>query len=283
MSHSNPVTPLRAIRPALSLQKSWLRSHPRNWNNFMRQLDRSGTPYLSHSKVTSLEKCPLCYYREYVLGEKQDSPALHRGGLFHQAAKAFYGALKIGQRIKPSISSKQIHAKSLPAEILPMLRNALELLRKNWWQHHDILAVEECFFMDLAAGLPPIIGIPDLLLRHEGSLILVDHKISTSFKVLDSSQLVLYAENLRRQYATNCIVGVFDEYRLVPDLSTINKPAFRRTPVSVDRSFLPNLISRYRRAWKKIISMQKNGEPNPSPDCRTCNFSTYSDRSYYSW
>ena len=276
MSISRLPKPFRAILPAMSLQKSWLRCRPRNWNNFMRRLDRSGIPYLSHSKVTRLESCPLCYYREYVLGEKQDSPAMHRGALFHQAAKTFYAALKAGERIKPSIP-----AKSLPAESLSMLRNSLGLLHKNCWENHEILAVEEHFFLDLAPGLPPVIGIPDLVLRRNGSLIVVDHKTSKAFGDLDSSQLVLYAKHLRRRYSTNSIVGVFDEYRMVPDLSKIRKPAFRRTPVCVDSSFLPNLIARYRQAWKKIVSIQKNGEPDPSPDCWSCNQSSYS--SYSSW
>lgn len=266
----------QAIRPARSLEKSWQLYRPRNWNQFMRRLDRSGIPYLSHSKLTCLERCPLCYYREYVLGKKQESDALHRGTLFHQAAKIFYAALKDGQRIKPAISAKQIRAKSLPDDALPMLRNALKLLQKNQWEKHDILAVEDCFFMDLAPGLPPIIGVPDLVLSRDGSLLIVDHKTSKSFNDLDSSQLVLYAEFFRRQRSTNSIIGVFDEYRLVTDLAKINKPAFRRTPVSVDRCFLPKLIARYRKAWKKIVSIQKNGEPESSPDCWICNQNSYS-------
>ncbi len=242
----------------------------------MRRLDRSGVPYLSHSKVASLERCPRCYYREYVLGARQESEALHRGILFHHAAKTFYAARKDGERINPVISAKQIRAKSLPAETLPMLRNALKLLQKNQWEWHAILAVEECFFMDLVPGLPPIIGIPDLVLSRDGSLLVVDHKTSKKFNDVDSSQLVLYAEFFRRQHSTTAIIGVFDEYRLVPDLAKINKPAFRRTPVSVDRCFLPKLIARYRKAWKQMLSIQKHGEPAGSSDCWTCHPISYS-------
>jgi len=276
MSTRKLPAPFRAVRPARSLEKSWQIYRPRNWNLFMRRIDRSGIPYLSHSKVTRLEICPRCYYREYVLGEEQESTAMQRGSLFHQAAKIFYAALKAGKRTKPALTAKHIDANSLPAETLPMLRNAVELLQKNWWENHDILAVEEPFFMDLAPGLPPIIGIPDLVLCREGSLIVVDHKTSKSFNNLDSSQLVLYAEHLRRQHCTNSIIGVFDEYRLVPDLSKVRKPAFRRTPVSVDRYFLAEVITRYRKAWKRIVSIQKNGEPESSPDCWICNQSSYS-------
>jgi hypothetical protein len=184
--------------------------------------------------------------------------------------------LKDGQRIKPAISAKQTRAESLADDALPMLRNALKLMQKNQWEKHDILAVEDCFFMDLAPGLPPIIGVPDLVLSRGGSLLIVDHKTSKSFNELDSSQLVLYAEFFRRRHSIDSIIGVFDEYRLVTDLAKISKPAFRRTPVSVDRCFLPKLIARYRKAWKKIVSIQKNGEPESSPDCWICNRASYS-------
>jgi hypothetical protein len=63
---------------------------------------------------------------------------------------------------------------------------------------------------------------------------------------------------------------VFDEYRLVRDLSTVRKPAFRRTPVSVDHSLLPALIQRYRKAWLRITKILSEGEPSASPDCWVC-------------
>jgi len=117
------------------------------------------------------------------------------------------------------------------------------------------VSIEVPFFMDLAAGLPPVIGVPDLVLRRHDWLVLVDHKTSRSFNDCDPAQLVLYGEHLRREHAHDRIVGVFDEYRLVRDLSTVRKPAFRRTPVSVDHSLLPALIQRYRKAWLRITEI----------------------------
>ena len=268
--------PLKPVCSAASLEASWQRFHPHRWSTFMRQLDRRGIPYLSHSKLTSLDRCPRCYYREYFLGQKEKYPAMHIGTLFHEAAKNLYASIKAGQIQKPSITAKQIRAKSLATDALPKLRNAAHLLHANRWTYHQILAVEECFFMDLTPGLPPIIGIPDLVLRRNDSLLVVDHKTSKSFKDLDPSQLVLYAEHLRHRYSISSIIGVFDEYRLVPDLSAIRTPAFRRTPVAVDYQLLPPLITRYRKAWKQIVSMHKHGEPSSSSECRTCNLPQYS-------
>ena len=124
--------------------------------------------------------------------------------------------------------------------------------------------------MDLADGLPAVIGVPDLVLRRAGSLVLVDHKTSRSFNDHDPAQLILYAEHLRREHAHDCIVGVFDEYRLVRNLDTVRKPAFRRTPVSVDHSFLPRLVQRYRDAWERITELQREGDPPPAAECWIC-------------
>ncbi|MDP2138836.1 MAG: PD-(D/E)XK nuclease family protein, partial [Candidatus Didemnitutus sp.] len=115
------------------------------------------------------------------------------------------------------------------------------------------------------------IGVPDLILRHTDSVIVVDHKTSKTFNDLDPAQLVLYAEHIRRQQNTRCVVGAFDEYRLVPDLTKIRKPVFRRTPVSVDRSLLPALARRYRQAWVKIQSIDRDGQAEPAFDCWICN------------
>jgi hypothetical protein len=261
-------------------------------------LDRRGIPYLSHSKVVCLERCPRCYYRQYILGEKEESTAMLLGTLFHVAAMAFYAPFDARARAKPTEFhrarkainiAKSFGARALvkPAELLDRgtirqlskesrmrLLNALTLLRAHHWEDHEVLSLEEPFFMDLARGLPPIIGIPDLVLQRNGALILVDHKTSKSFNDLDPAQLILYAEHLRRHHHTQAIVGVFDEYRLVPDLSTIKKPAFRRTPVSVDRSFLPPLVQRYRSAWKQMLAIDRDGEPSQSFDCWVCSSRT---------
>lgn len=201
------------------------------------------------------------------------------GGVFHRVARTFYSSLRQGRLSKPQELVKAAALAKVPKDSHPLVRNALALLRSNYWDGHEVVSLEEPFFMDLASRLPPVIGIPDLVLRRDGSFLVVDHKTSKAFKDLDSSQLVLYAEHIRRQYSTNSIIGVFDEYRLVADLSSIRKPAFRRTPVSVDRSFLPALIAKYRKAWTEILSIQNHGEPSASPDCWICNQNAYS--SYY--
>lgn len=261
---------MKSIRTAEVLRNAWKRSGL-SFVRYVNRLDRKSIPYLSHSKIACLERCPRCYYRQYILGERQQSSAMELGSLFHLAAKEFYSSFRDGLLPKPAELLNHKKTKTLAEESRLKLRNALTQLRAHHWDGHEVVSLEEPFFMDIGKGLPPIIGIPDLVLRRAGSLVLVDHKTSKSFNELDPAQLVLYAEHLRRQHGTQCIVGVFDEYRLVPDLSTIRKPAFRRTPVSVDRSLLPALVHRYRQGWKEIIAMYRDGEPSSSPDCWICN------------
>lgn len=257
------------LRSAASLERSWKRRGG-PLGQFVDRLDELGVPYLSHSKLVSVERCPYCYYREYILCEREEFPAMRLGNLFHAAAKRFYIAFRSGVIAKPPTLLKQHDANAIPADSVAELRNSLILLRDHCWEGHEVVSIEMPFFMDLAAGLPPVIGVPDLVLRRHGSLVLVDHKTSRSFHDCDPAQLVLYAEHLRREHGHDRIVGAFDEYRLVGNLGTIRKPAFRRTPVCVHSSLLAPLIQRYRKAWQHITDILSDGEPPASPDCWAC-------------
>lgn len=261
---------MKPIRSANSLRTAWKRSET-SFGRFVDRLDRERVPYLSHSKIDCLERCPGCYYRQYILGECEQSNAMELGLLFHLAAKNLYTSLRKGLLLKPAQLLNRKKTKRLLKEDRLKLMHALTQLSAHHWAGYEITSIEELFFMELAAGLPPIIGITDIVLRRTDSVIVVDHKTSKSFNNRDPAQLVLYAEHIRRQQNTQCVVGVFDEYRLVPDLAKIRKPAFRRTPVSVDRSLLPALVRRYRQAWKQIQSIDRDGRPEPSPDCWKCN------------
>lgn len=258
-----------SIRTADSLRRAWKRSG-QPLDRFVRQLDRQGLHYLSHSKVACVERCPRCYYREYILGKRMKSEAMRVGTLFHRAAGQFYSAFQKGTIADPAVLLRRSSVRGVGEDSATRLRNALIVLRDQHWADHQVVSVETPFFMDLAKGLPPVIGIPDLVLKRQDSLVLVDHKTSRKFNDLDPAQLVLYAEHLRREHAHDRIVAVFDEYRLVKDLGTIRKPAFRRTPVSVGGSLVPPLIRRYREALDQMIAIQHDGEPSPSSDCWFC-------------
>ena len=254
------------VKSAAALNRDWSRWQ-RTFASFMARLDREKTAYLSHSKLSLFERCPRCYYRQYILDEKPDFPAMLLGTLFHKAAHVFY---RSHSPISPTKLFARLNARPLDIERRGKLRNALVLLCQNRWSDCDVVSVEEPFFIDLDSGLPPVIGIPDLVLSDGKSLKVIDHKTSTKFGKPDAGQLVLYAEHLRRCHKNRQIAGFFDEYRLVSDLSTIRKPAFRRTQVPVDRKLLLALIKRYRAAWKRITALDPDDEPFPADDCWLC-------------
>jgi len=254
------------VKSAAALNRAWSQWQ-RTFASFMARVDREKTAYLSHSKLSLFERCPRCYYRQYILDEKPDFPAMLLGTLFHKAAHVFY---RSHSPISPTKLFARLNARPLDIERRGKLRNALVLLCQNRWSDCDVVSVEEPFFIDLDSGLPPVIGIPDLVLSDGKSLKVIDHKTSTKFGKPDAGQLVLYAEHLRRCHKNRQIAGFFDEYRLVSDLSTIRKPAFRRTQVPVDRKLLLALIKRYRAAWKRITALNPDDEPFPADDCWIC-------------
>jgi hypothetical protein len=253
-------------KTALQLERAWSK-WTQGFPAFMEQLDRKKTPYLSHSKVALFQRCPLCYYRQYILGEKQDSEAMHLGQLFHETAAHLYSSTS---SFSPSRLIKRIKTKRLDVDRIKQLHNAITLLCQNGWFGLTIASVEEPFFLTLARGLPPIIGVADLVLRNGDIVTVIDHKTSTKFNDHDHGQLVLYAEHARIHHGARKVNGFFDEYRLVPDLSKIRKPVFRRMPAEVSKSFLSHLVRRYRKAWTLIRELKKGDEPSASSDCWIC-------------
>ena len=102
------------------------------------------------------------------------------GSHFHAAAKRFYAQFRRGLIARPATLLKRRDFKVLSGDSVAELRNALVLLRDHCWERHEVVSIEVPFFMDLAAGLPPVIGVPDLVLRRHDWLVLVDHKTSRS-------------------------------------------------------------------------------------------------------
>lgn len=260
----------KPAKTAAALDRAWSRWKG-SFASFMARVDRDATPYLSHSKFSEFQRCPRCYYRRYVLGENEESAAMRLGSHFHKAAHMLYTA---ESQTTPRRLLASLNTRTLDSESLKKLHAAITLLCQNRWSdNHAAVSVEEPFFLDLAPDLPPVIGIADLILREGERHLVVDHKTSAKFNELSPDQLVLYAEHVRRSHGVRLVDGFYDEYRLVTNLATIRKPAFRRTPVAVGRNLLSSLIKRYRAAWKEIAVLDKTSEPASAYDCWKCNFS----------
>jgi hypothetical protein len=262
--------PAGGLGSAEGLRAEWQR-WGRPFPTFMRDLDTREVPYLSHSKVATVERCPRCYFNQYVLGEQPSSTALTTGLLFHETAAAFYEARRAGQPPTAPAVAGRLHPRHDDPDEQACLDNAVATLLQNAWDGCDVVAVEELFFMDLAARLPPVIGIVDLVLRQDGAFVVVDHKTSRRFGEPDPGQLELYAEHVRRSHAAADCAGAFDEYRLVPNVKRARTPVFRRTRLPLAPSGLPALVKRYRCAWALIAAIHRERSAAPAFDCYFCN------------
>lgn len=258
--------PVKNQMNAVALEGAW-REWPRSFASFMQRLDREEISYLSYSRVSDYQRCPLCYYRRNVLRIKETTQAMLLGTLFHKAAARAYTTKR---STTPERLFGRLNCSKLEEERRPQLQNALALLCQNRHVDCGILSVEEPFFLDLAPGLPPVIGIADLVLRTGKTLLVVDHKTSKSFQDHDAAQLVLYAEHARRAHNAPVPEGCFDEYRLVPNLDRIRKPAFRRTTVKLNRKMLTPLIRDYEAAWGEIQLLKRGDPPASGHECWFC-------------
>lgn len=252
-----------------ALRAKWQR-WGRPFPTFMRELDAHEVPYLSHSTVATVERCPRCYFNQYVLGEQPSSAALTTGLLFHEAAAVFYEARRAGRSLADAVIARQLHPRHGDPDEQPCLDNAVQTLLQNAWDGWEVVAVEELFFLDLAPRLPPVIGIIDLVIRKDGACVVVDHKTSRRFGQPDVGQLELYAVHVRRNHAAASCEGAFDEYRLVPNLQRVRTPVFRRTRLALPPSGLAALVERYRRAWTLMARIRRERQAAPAFDCYYC-------------
>jgi hypothetical protein len=138
------------VRNAESLRRAWTRWRG-SFSTFMRSLDKREVPYLSHSKITTAERCPQCYYSQYILGQKPSSDALTTGTLFHRAAAAFYEAVRSDRRLTSSVVAKQLKPRHPNRLGRQQLRNAIRTLECNAWEGYEVVEIEDIFFMNLVS------------------------------------------------------------------------------------------------------------------------------------
>jgi hypothetical protein len=139
------------------------------WNGDLqrltRRLDREGVRWLSFSKVKAVEDCEERFRLEYVEGVRLDPRPEYflKGELFHRAVARLYRERTRGRRAKLETDLRQIdrHWDDDP----PHLKNAVRLAHAQAWDESDVVGVEEPFVIDLGDGLPPLVGIVDLVLR----------------------------------------------------------------------------------------------------------------------
>ncbi len=256
---------------------STLQSILSNVNNdsdlFVQELHQQQLSYLSYSQITTVEFCQQRYYLQYILDQKPEPlpDYFTKGKLLHQL---------IAQSYQADIDGTIVSLEELQAQLAVSdeccdqihLSNALMLYQQHRWQEQHVLAVEHPFAILLAEDLPPLVGVIDLVLQDEDSIILVDHKTGRNFYPYDELQVAIYAHYVQSIYPDYDCQLYYDHYRWVNNLQRIRKPAFQRTLVTMQ----PALDALYRQriyTAAEIIRRLHEGEtPSHTGACFRCPF-----------
>ena len=252
---------------------------------FSRMLDREGVPYLSFSKVTCVEFCSYRYLLEYVqLRRPTPTPDYFlKGQAFHEAVARLYRI--VSRRRLPDEAALLARLTKRVKWQSADLNNAVRLAIQNVYCGWDVIGVEEPFVLCVGRRLPPCVGVVDLILRRGSTFAVVDHKTAKKFNGADELQLALYREYARRRYEARRCLTIVDEYRWVPDLTRIRKPAFQRTPIRIDRSTWSQAKRRLANAHEAIREIEANRDAVADGECFLCPFKPMCPRasSQYSW
>jgi len=249
---------------------------------FLKDLDKNQVPYLSYSKINSVESCEYRYFLEYVERVKVRDPMyFKKGTIFHQAASMAYCQLAKGKLNRKPI--ERLVNRHFEGEDNCHLQNAIELLIQKAHNGFEVVATEHPFILSLGRGLPPLIGIIDLLLRKGDSFLIVDHKTGKNFYTQDDFQLHLYREYVRRTFKPKRLLTYFDEYRWVNNLQRIRVPAFRRTRASFTGKSWLKTLERIHDAYKTIRRIERTKKASAGYLCYVCHLSDVCDHASVGW
>jgi len=214
-------------------------------DRFVEALRHKQIHHLSFSQVAAVESCPQRYYLQYIsLLEPNPVPSYFtKGKLFHQALAASYRSQASGILLSEAELCTEIDHAVL-GEACGHLHNAVQVHLSTRWVDHEVVAVEQPFVMQLDDGLPPVVGVIDLILRRGGEYVVVDHKTGHDFYAPDVLQMAVYAEYINRTFGDPACEFYYDQYRWVANLARIRKPAFERQPVTVHSGLWQQSLAR---------------------------------------
>jgi len=245
-------------------------------DRFAERLRRERIPHLSFSQVTTIEFCPRRYYLQYIkLKDIVPEPIYFiKGKLLHQLLAEYYLSINNGGF---SISSKwdRTLREQLDDDHYIHLLNAFSVHQENAWCGCNVVSVEHPFVMQIDTSLPPMVGVIDLILKRNGSYLLVDHKSGRNFYPDDELQVAIYAQYIRRAFGGETCQLFYDHYRWVNNLARIRKPAFQRVEVHTSDHRWPLYLKRIKDAYSAIKSIQ-NGENNEKyGECFRCPYKNF--------
>jgi hypothetical protein len=246
---------------------------------FVGDLDRRGTRYLSFSKVRAVEFCPCQYSLRFVrhVSVQPEPTYLQKGRLFHAAMAHLYRARARGE----SLSVRALGAYAAECappdrqQVTNAVATAIRRLRPTW----AIVGVEEPFVLDMGPALPPCIGVVDLILRRDTTYAVVDYKTGGQFHATDDLQIALYGEYVQRRYAATKCVGFVEEYRWVNELRRARSEVGRRREVQIIPTAWPTIVERLARSYRRMLRIETSGEAPAMGRRSACLYSRQCTRS----
>ena len=280
-SLANTLNPQQALKRILDL----IQRTNGDGDVFAQTLRRERIPHISFSQVSCVEFCPQRYYLQYVLGQDPDPlpDYFTKGKLFHSLLADFYRGNGHPSNHPPNTAGQAFADGALPHPASPNgapsslsptsrthLENAYAVHLQHSWSDCRVIAVEQPFAMLADEALPPLVGVIDLVLEHEGETIIVDHKTGRDFYPQDELQSAIYSEYLRRQFGDTPVTFYYDHYRWVENLQRIRKPALQRTPVVPSAESWPAALERIRSGYRLIEQVTRQGGTNGNGQCFRC-------------
>jgi putative RecB family exonuclease len=243
--------------------------------------------FLSFSRLSTFQACPLKFYFRYILGLPQEivSSSLVFGTCFHAALECHFHELMIGHP-PPDLDTlldvfwdvwrthEQKEIVFPKSENLPSLARLADRMLRTFQASAlarpagTITGVEETLIGELIPGLPGLLARVDLLVNSATSLDLVDFKTARTAwdvdQVLDAAgQLLLYHELVKpmaQGRPVHLSFAVFTKTKL---------PQLHIYPVRVD----PHQVERTKAIVVQLWRALETGNfyPAPSPlHCPTC-------------
>ncbi len=128
--------------------------------------------------------------------------------------------------------------------------------------------------MQIDDRLPPVVGVIDLILKQNGSYILIDHKTGRDFYPEDQLQMAIYLEYARQHFGGNHFSFYYEHYRWVRNLRRIRKPAFQRTEVIVAPHYWQEALRRIQGGYRVIENIKTTQQAKKEGECFRCPYRT---------
>ena len=256
-------------------------------------MELTGRDYISHSQIEQFRRCPRKFAFTYVEGAQPDfiPQSLLFGSGIHAALECYYQRRLQGQdtdlpQLMEVFESRWNHRREgeagIPARLNKTdtedsIKDLADRMITSFLASPlaapkgKIIAIEEKFRSPVAADLPDVVSVVDLIVIDDEAIHLVDFKTSRSRWSEDKAaegagQLQLYAQmaghmgepgmNTRMHFAV---------------LTKAKKPIVQFLEVPDKPGAADQLVATFREVWAAMQS--RNFYPIPSPmNCSTCPF-----------